>query len=215
MIRVYKQTEVPASLQVDNCSSYDGQDVQDALYDDQQSKCYLCEQKVGKSSQVEHLRPKAEANFPELKYKWTNLFLACPYCNGRKSNALQILDPANNNIEKIIAQRLDATKKNLEFASDSSDKEVKDTIALLNHLHNGKNGLRDRKAKAFYDDIELGVSSFLNHLLNYKENSSDENKQILADSLKVDKEFLGLKYWMLKDYGFEDHFTDEIVWHKK
>ena len=115
----------------------------------------------------------------------------------------------------LPTQRFDAINKRLEFTGDLKADQVKDTIALLNHLHNGKKGLRDRKAKAFYNDIELGVSHFLNHLLNYKENSSDENKQIITDSLKVDKEFLGLKYWMIKDYGFEDDFTDEIVWHKK
>jgi len=215
MIRVYKQEVVPASLQKDDCNKYDDQDVQVALYDDQNSKCYLCEQNAGKSTQIEHLRPKAETCFPELKYKWTNLFLSCPYCNGRKSNALLILDPANNNIEEIIVQRLDAANKKLEFTSDSNNNEVIDTIALLNRLHNGKNGLRDRKAKAFYNDIELGVNSFLKYLLNYKENLSDENKQIVIDSLKVDKEFLGLKYWMIKDYGFNNDFKDEIVWNKK
>lgn len=215
MIRVYKQEEVPVSLQKEDCNAYNGQDVQEALYVNQYSKCYLSEQNVGKDSEIEHLRPKAEGYFPELKYEWTNLFLASPYCNKRKSNALLILDPTQHNIEDLIIQRLDISSKKVVFKSDQNSEKVSDTIQLLNHLHNGKNDIRDRKAKAFYDDIELAVSWFLRLLLQYKEDSSDENRQMLVDSLKIDKEFLGLKYWMIKDYGFEDDFKEDIVWNKK
>jgi len=215
MIRVYKQKEVPASLQKENCNKYDDQDVQEVLYDDQLSKCYLCEQDAGKSTQIEHLRPKAEGYFPELKYKWTNLFLACPYCNGRKPNSFMLLDPLLHNIEDVIEQRLISGTKKLEFKSDLSGKEVEDTIDLLEKLHNGKNGLRDRKAKAFYSDVELVVSAFLRLLNNYKENPTEENKELVNNSLKINKEFLGLKYWMIIDYGFANDFEDEIVWHKQ
>ncbi len=44
MIRVNKSTEIPPSLQVENCTHYDGQDVQEELVIDQFGKCYLCEQ---------------------------------------------------------------------------------------------------------------------------------------------------------------------------
>lgn len=210
MIRVYKQEEVPESLQKENCTAYDGQDVQDALYENQYGICYLCDQKVGKNSQIEHLRPKAEGYFPELKYKWTNLFLACPYCNGRKPNALLLLDPTQHQIESIISQRLNSKSKQIEFTSERDDREVNDTIELLNTLHNGKKKMRDRKTQEFYKDIEHAVNEFMSLLLQYKEDATDVNKQYIIDSLANDKEFLGLKYWMIKDYGFAEVFGEQI-----
>ncbi|WP_421919250.1 hypothetical protein [Marinifilum sp.] len=212
MIRVFKQEEVPASLQKDGCNKHDGQDVQDALYEDQYNKCYLSEQYVGKDSEIEHLRP--QALFPGLKYEWTNLFLVSPYCNGRKENSLVLLDPTQHNIEDIIEQRLNIGTKNLEFVSIETGKELADTIALLDKLHNGKKGLRDRKTKAFYDDVEFAVSNFLRLLNKYKENPSDQNRLLVSESLQINKEFLGLKYWMIKDNGFEEQFQNEIIWNK-
>src|ERR1700722_16017775 len=98
MIRVRKSAEIPASLLVANCNSYDGQDVQEALVTDQHEKCYLCEQKTTKSFQIEHHKAKAAGYHPELKYTWSNLFLTCGYCNGRKPNDFDLLDPVHHNI---------------------------------------------------------------------------------------------------------------------
>lgn len=77
MIRIRKSAEIPLSLQTLNCSEYDGEDVREILYNDHDGKCYLCEQKIGKSFQIEHLKAKAVGFHPELKFTWANLLLAC------------------------------------------------------------------------------------------------------------------------------------------
>lgn len=78
MIKVRKAKGIPGSLQKNPCTAYDGQDVQTQLITDHDGKCYLCEQLTHKSFEIEHLKPKAEGYYPELRFKWNNLFLSCP-----------------------------------------------------------------------------------------------------------------------------------------
>lgn len=216
MIRVEKRIDIPQTLRVENCNKYDGQDVQEALLDDQKGKCYLCEQKTGKSFQIEHLRPKADDCFPELKFTWSNLFLSCPYCNGRKPNHLhQLIDPTQINVEDIIVQRIDFANKKMTFSSSLNDEPIQQTISLLNKLMNGQNDMRDMKCEVLYDDISSDIKSFISLLIKYKTEKSEENKQAVIDSLKVDKEFLGFKYWIIRDkQDLYDEFREYLLWNK-
>jgi uncharacterized protein (TIGR02646 family) len=213
MIRVYKSPEIPISLQKPGCNHYDGQDVQKALVNDQHRKCYLCEKDAGKDFQIEHLKPKAEGFYPELKFKWDNLFLACPYCNGRKPNSAEILDPTKHNIEEFIEQRM--TEKEVCFSSSTNDEAIKQTVLLLVKLFNGEQGIRDIKCQQLYRDINRENDFFLKLLNDYKDNLTDENRKALIDSLSIEKEFLGFKYWIIKDYGFFDKFSEFMVWNKQ
>ena len=135
MIRVSKNPNTPASLQVNGCSNYNGQDVQEQLVEDQHEKCYLCEQFTGKDFQIEHLKPKADNYHPELKYTWTNLFLSCPFCNARKPNSSKILDPSLYDIENLISQKIDFPNNKIVFTGDTGQIEIKDTIELLDKTH--------------------------------------------------------------------------------
>lgn len=215
MIRVNKTVEIPPSLQVENCTHYDGQDVQKTLVNDQFGKCYLCEQNPGKDFEIEHLKPKSEGYSPELKYEWTNLFLACKYCNGRKPNNLEILNPLIHNIEDCISQRIDYYSKKVEFHSTSDDLSTRQTIELLDRLFNGKSHIRDVKSKVLFDDLNREISFFLEMLIQHKTDGNKQNKQIIIDLLHLSKEFLGVKYWIIKDSGMFDEFKDFIVWNKK
>jgi uncharacterized protein (TIGR02646 family) len=199
MIRVSKADEVPASLLKNPCTAYNGEDVEEQLMNDQDGKCYLCEQQARQNYQIEHLRPKADGYFPELKYEWTNLFLACPYCNGRKSNALLLLDPTAHPLEEIIEQRIDFSSSQVIFTSSQIDDETNDTIHLLDYLHNGENGIRKVRTQQFYKDLQQQMMGFLNLLMNFRNDPTAENKQVALDSLAIEKEYLGLKYWMIKD----------------
>ncbi|MCO5948650.1 HNH endonuclease [Mucilaginibacter flavidus] len=215
MIRVVKSADIPPSLLVDICNSYDGQDVQKALVDDQHQKCYLCEQKTTKSFQIEHLKAKATGYFPGLKYTWSNLFLSCPYCNGRKPNDFTILDPTSNNIEDIISHRLNLTSKSATFESIKNDDLQDNTISLLDKIFNGKNQLRDIKGEILYKDLEREIVFFLGLLNDYKALPSQENKQKIIDSLLITKEFLAFKYWIIKDNpSLYNDFSSYMVWNK-
>jgi hypothetical protein len=214
MIRVNKTAETPPSLLVENCNRYDGHDVQSALYTDQHGKCYLCEQETHKNFEIEHLKPKAEGYYPELEYKWTNLFLACKYCNGRKPNNLEILNPLNLNIEDVITHKFDINLGKIEFLSNTDDPNTLETTKLLSILFNGKSNLRDIKGKILFDDLNREILNFLKMLLQYKSNSKEENKQIIIDLLHISKEFLGFKYWIIRDAGMYDLFKEYMVWNK-
>jgi len=214
MIRVRKSTDTPPSLQIENCHNYNGQDVQESLYSDQYGKCYLCEQETHKTFQIEHFKPKDVGYFPELKYDWTNLFLSCGYCNGRKSNSSEILNPLNHNIEEIIAHRIDVYSKKVEFDSETKDKSTNDTVELLTKLFNGKSNIRDVKGEILFKDLNREISYFIKMLLNYKSDTSPTNRQIVIDLLHISKEFLAFKYWLIKDYGFYEDFKDQLIWNK-
>lgn len=214
MIRVNKAAEIPTSLRSENCNRYDGQDVQDALFSDHHGKCYLCEQETHKNFEIEHLKPKAEGFSPELKFDWTNLFLSCKYCNGRKPNNLEILDPLKVNIEDVIIHKFDLNLGIIVFFSDSDDPTTLQTIKLLSILFNGKSNIRDIKGKILFDDLNREILNFLKMLLQYKSNSNEENKQIIIDLLHISKEFLGFKYWIIKDSGFYDEFKEFMIWNK-
>jgi len=187
MIRVNKAAEIPASLLVENCNHYDGQDVQETLYSDQYGKCYLCEQETHKTFQIEHLKPKDEGYFPELKYEWTNLFLSCGYCNGRKPNNLEILNPLKVNIEDVITHKFDINLGKIEFLSNSDDPTILQTIKLLSILFNGKSNIRDIKGKILFDDLNREILNFLKMLIQYKSNPNEGNKQIIIDLLHISK----------------------------
>jgi hypothetical protein len=214
MIRIRKSPVTPSSLLVANCNDYSGQDVQEALVADHHQKCYLCEQKTTKSFQVEHLKAKADGFYPELKYTWSNLFLCCPYCNGRKPNDFDLLNPIADNIEDIIYHRLDLSTKSATITSLRDGLEEDYTVCLLDRLFNGRNNLRDIKGKILFDDIEREIVFFMKILNDYKDSDTPENKQKVIDSLLITKEFLAFKYWIIKDNAFYEDFKDHMIWNK-
>jgi uncharacterized protein (TIGR02646 family) len=210
MIRVNKSRETPASLLVENCKNYDGQDVKKTLYDDQHGKCYLCEQKTFKSYNIEYYRAKAVGFYPELTFAWINLFLSCPYCNGRKPNAYDILDPTNNDIEEIISHRIDFSNSLILFSNLREGIQEGFTIRLLDILFNGKDQIRDDKTQLLYNDLKTEIEFFLSLLVD-----NENNKQKIIDSLSIKKEFLAFKYWIIKDNNrLYEEFKGDMTWNK-
>lgn len=217
MIRIRKSEHVPQSLLVPNCSKYNGEDVEAQMYSDQNGKCYLCEQLTGKDYQIEHFKSKAIGFFPELEFEWSNLFLSCPYCNGRKPNSYtNLLDPTLNNIEEVIEQRISYSTGNIVLKNSAGLDNVKQTIELLDRLLNGKNGIRDKKGQILYEDINQEIIFFMGLLADYKANQERTIKSAIVACLDKSKEFLGLKYWILKDSpGLYAEFEPYLRWNKQ
>ena len=67
---------------------YNKPDVRQALENMYSNCCCYCEAYivVVTKAHIEHRKPKAAHRFPELTFKWTNLHLGCPNCNGAKSD---------------------------------------------------------------------------------------------------------------------------------
>lgn len=212
MIKVRKSVNAPLSLGV-GCTSHSGQDVQSALLIDSEKKCYLCEQFVDKGFEIEHNR--GQTRFPHLKYEWTNLYMSCTYCNGRKSGGYDVLNPSTNNIEDLIEQRLDLANKRIQYVGDQTNAESVSTVDLLSKLFNGNGNLRDVKCKMLYEDLQREYVNFLQFLADYKSDKTEANKQKILDSLLITKEFLAFKYWLIKDDpALDAEFGPFIIWNK-
>ena len=115
MIRICKNADKPQTLD----KSYNTDEVCKQLLMDQNDKCYLCERRLTTDYQVEHF--KSQANNGDLKQTWENLFVACGYCNNKKSNKYDdILDPTQYDIETIIEHSNDFVNQKAIFDSDNS-----------------------------------------------------------------------------------------------
>lgn len=211
MIKVEKSATIPESLLT--TQAYDGQDVQRQLLSDQHRKCYICECSVEANYHIEHLNSQAN------RQDWNNLFLSCGYCNDKKLALYDnILNPATNNIEDIIEQRLDTYSKEAEFRSENNSTEVKHTIKLLENIFNGKEhdpNFRSPHEEVFYDRVEMSINDFMRKVVNYRMNSSQINEDIVREELVIGKELLGFKYWIIRDEPtLNAVFGGDIIWNK-
>ena len=102
MIRVFKREEEPKTL--NTTKAYDGEDVQEALGEDQHDKCYLCERLCTTDYVIDHF--KCQKKHPELIREWLNLLFSCSYCNGRKSSTFDnLVNPITCNVEEENRKR--------------------------------------------------------------------------------------------------------------
>jgi uncharacterized protein (TIGR02646 family) len=209
MIRVKKSISAPSALQ----TSYNHQDVCKQLLKDQNDKCYICEQRVVTDYQVDHLQSKH--HYPALKQEWSNLFIACSYCNGRKSDNDNILNPSNHNIEEIIIHQNDFKEKKVLFSSTDNSLEVNKTMELLSQLFNGKNKAgRIFKEKRFYEEFLMKISLFLKIVDEYI-SGNPAYKEAIDEELREESELLGFKYHIIKDNRtLNEDFGHLIVWNK-
>ena len=211
MIKVEKSATIPESLLT--TQAYDGQDVQRQLLCDQHRKCYICECAVEANYHIEHLNSQAN------RQDWNNLFLSCGYCNDKKLALYDnLLNPATNNIEDIIEQRLDTYSKEAEFRSENNSTEVKQTIKLLENIFNGKEhdpNFRSPHEEVFYDRVEMSINDFMRKVIDYRMNSSQTNEDIVREELAIGKELLGFKYWIIRDEpALNAVFGGDIIWNK-
>lgn len=211
MIQLQKTTTAPASLATKN--KYDGEDVKALLAKDHYDKCYICERQLTTDFQVEHLH--SQEHYPDEKYNWDNLFFVCSYCNGKKSaNFDGIVNPTKEAIEEKIAQTLNYDKA--DFATDDTSEAIQQTIKLLNRIFNGKqSNLRDFNEKAFFRDFSIRMSVFEQAVNDYLSAPTLETKEVVRELLSIEQEFLGFKYWIIKNNPtlFRE-FSNNIIWNK-
>jgi uncharacterized protein (TIGR02646 family) len=209
MIKIRKSHGAPQSLTT--TKKYDGEDVKRQLLSDQDSKCYLCERLLGTDFEIEHFAGR-EGN---LINDWNNLLLSCGYCNRKKSNNYNnLLNPLHNNIEEKIQQRLNISTKKVDFYSAESSEEIESLKSLLGSIFNGVGKMRKEKEKIFYEDFVSKIDYFNELLLQYINDKTTENRDKVLGELGIDREFLGFKYWIIKDNNVEE-FYDDIVWNKR
>ena len=134
MIRVFKREEEPKTL--NTTKAYDGEDVQEALGEDQHDKCYLCERICTTDYVIDHF--KCQKKHPELIREWSNLLFSCSYCNGRKSSTFDnLVNPITCNVEEEICQKIDFRKNRAVFSSTEDEAHAK-TGRMENPEHTEK-----------------------------------------------------------------------------
>ncbi|WP_277011123.1 HNH endonuclease [Capnocytophaga granulosa] len=212
MIQLQKTTTAPASLATKN--KYDGEDVKALLAKDHYHKCYICERQLTTDFQVEHLH--SQKYYPNEKYDWENLFFACSYCNTKKSSHFDgIVNPTKEAIEEKIVQTLNYSENKADFIPNNTSKAIQQTIELLNRIFNGKNRMRDFKEKCFFNEFLSKMNKFEQAVYDYLSAPTPETKQVIRELLSIKEEFLGFKYWIIKDNPtLLAEFSDDIVWNK-
>lgn len=211
MIRERKSENVPSSLLT--TSQYDGEDVKAQLLEDQHEKCYICERKLGTDFEIEHF--KSKNNYPELRQEWTNLFLACGYCNKKKFSSFDDnLYPLDTNIEDEIEQRIDFSRNKASFTTVIDDVPHQNAVRMLHVFYNGKQKMRVIKEECFFDEVKQKMNRFLEKVNAFLMEPTPANRTLVAAELSIEQEMLGFKYWVIRDNHLEAEFKDEIVWNK-
>lgn len=111
MIRIRKREDAPEELATKGC--FDDA-VKRAILNDQDDKCYICERRIQTDYEIEHL--VSQANDETAINEWSNLYLACGYCNQKKSDLFDdIKHPDTYNIEDIIRHSVDLEDERVFF----------------------------------------------------------------------------------------------------
>ena len=210
MIQLQKTTTAPASLA--NKKRYDDDDVKNLLAEDQYNKCYICERQRTTDFHIEHLH--SQKNYPKEIYNWENLLFACSYCNGRKSSSFDgIANPTKEAIEEKIVQTLNYDKA--DFATDDTSEAIQQTIELLNRIFNGKNAIRKVKEERFFEEFLSKMNTFEKAVNDYLSTPTPETKEVIKELLSIKEEFLGFKYWAIKNNPtLSAEFSNDIIWNK-
>jgi len=212
MIQLQKTTTAPASLATKN--KYDGEDVKALLAEDHYDKCYICERQLTTDFQVEHLH--SQKHYPDEKYNWENLFFVCSYCNGKKSaNFDGIVNPTKEAIEEKIVQKLNYRDNKADFIRNDTSKAIEQTIILLKRIFNGKNAIRKVREEKFFKEFISKMNNFEKAINDYLSAPTSETKEVVRELLSIEQEFLGFKYWIIKNNPtlFRE-FSNNIIWNK-
>lgn len=211
MIRVRKCGTIPRSLE--ETAAYGNEDVVRQLAEDQYGKCYICERHLAADFEIEHLRGRSS----ELSRRWDNLFLACNYCNKKKSNRYHnILNPLSVNVEEEITQEIDYLGKLAVFTCTHGSPEHDETVKLLDLIFNGtRKGLRTYREERFFEYAMSVINRFYNLVTEYLFSSDAQSEILIREELMPDKEFLGFKFHIVKSSPvLYKAFCQDMLWNR-
>lgn len=169
------------------------------IFDDQHGKCYICERRLCTDTQIDHLIPVNKDK--RLAAAWRNLFISCSYCNLIKGDKFDgILNPLKDRIARDVEQRTDFENDRFVFrASDEKNERQRMTARLLSRIFNEDYRSYSLKKWNFHRYAMREMRNFKGACERYLELRDDDSRRAVAKELTEDSEFLGLKYWMLRD----------------
>lgn len=213
MIRVRKSENAPEELAT---NGYKDDQVKRAILDDQDEKCYICERKVTTDYQVEHLVPQAKND--EEANDWSNLYIACNYCNDKKKTSFDNLaHPDTYNVEEVIVHSFDAMKEQVVFTTTSTDPGVLQTVKLLERMFNGTNPpKRVLMETRFYNQFKMRYNHFQSVVHDYLSGRTEEMRPVIESLIGIKSDFLAFKYAVIMgNETLRRDFGEMVRWNKK
>lgn len=195
--------------------SYNTPEVNAALKEMFHGKCYICENKQITSYQIEHFIPH-RGNI-DLKYDWSNLFLACAHCNNTKLDKFEpIIDCTKENVETLIAFRRKGffgTDEKLSFDMLDCRIEIQNTVMLLQEVYYGSTPQKKMEATILRRTLRKELSEFKEYVREYKEPEDEEKedlKYLIQQQLSDSSPFAAFKRWLIRDN--KEAFPELIVY---
>ena len=187
------------------------------LWTMQREKCCYCEQYIpdcGLGKHVEHFWPRHP--YCDLKNAWKNLLLACPICNGAKSNKFPftedgtplLLDPSDSSIDpeehidfmmgnepifRQLGQRASVFSKGMAVAKDQSQRgnATIGTIGLSSIEHHLKR--RGEVIRNLEECLRLLICELKKVKVGNGDATEVENqKQCLLGAMEGHREYAGV-----------------------
>ncbi|MGE0709370.1 MAG: HNH endonuclease [Planctomycetota bacterium] len=177
-MNVQRRAEAPPSLA--EGTSWTGEDVLEALWEDFLEKCYLCEGAIAPGCfQVDHRDPQAQR--PDRAFDWTNLYPAHADCNNRRRRKLPeggYLFPADGDDVARLAQRMELTATGdpvlfVFAASDPADTAAQNTAAELRRIYQGDGSAGRIKARELRNLVHGALIRFLDAQLRLVRDPDD------------------------------------------
>ena len=186
---------------------YNRPEVIDALKIVFNSKCYICENKIISSYNIEHLRPHRNTDL-NLKFSWDNLFLSCAHCNNIKSDRYDsILDCTKVDVDEVIAFRKIGYfqwEEEIQIEPLSHDESIDETVHLLDKVYNGTTEMKKLESINIRKALRKEITKFIDAINEYEEaEGEDKNdaKQLVKQHLKSNSPFAAFKRWIIRDNG--------------
>lgn len=221
MIYFKKSMPEPEELAVErkkNSGKYAIHSVLMRLKEDFQDKCYICEYKNPPTINVEHLISH-EGN-QNLKFDWSNLFLACSHCNNIKSNRYNnILNCTNldDDVENLIKIHINPMPlSKVEVHPLSSDERVVETADLLDKIYNGTTTMKKIESNYIRKALVKEILLFLNNLQEYFDAGTPQLREyfrlLIGEQLDSSSAFAVFKRWLIKENpGLMEEFSEFIT----
>lgn len=228
MISISKRSDAPQSLAIEKekkNGSYSLADVVTALVEDSFGKCYICEDTLLTSINVEHFRE--HRGDKDKKFDWNNLHYACTHCNNTKndtfrntdSNLLNCADPRCK-VDYWISYRIEqdsdfVTHALIEVNPDSDvtpfKSETENTVRLLDRVYNGTGTpIRNQESANLLKRVLSELLPFKQKLLEFIMEKDLDLKAAkhnrLMDLMSEKTPFVAFKRWIIRDNNLSECF---------
>ena len=201
MIKINKRP-LPSGITITQENDYRSGVVFQMLVEDCNEKCYICEDSVHTSPNVEHR--VSHKNDPALKYDWDNLFLSCGHCNNTKLDKYDgMIDPTQIDPEEYIELSLgydDEVRPFVIVHKIMGDIDIDITTNLLSDVYNGsKTSMKRLACINLRGKLTAELARFKKTLEEFQANPDNVSKSAIKSELSDKSLFVAFKRKMVSN----------------